>query len=66
MTGEELKAFRLKKGVTQQALGEALGYQGESAQITVLRWERGTRPIPIKHFRKLARLLDIPVDKLVP
>lgn len=66
MTGEELKAFRLKKGITQQALGEALGYQGKSALVTVQRWEYDTRPIPIKHFRKLAKLLDIPIDKLVP
>ena len=66
MTGDELREFRAKRGLSQQALGELLGYKGLSAQITVQRWEKGVRPIPMKHIRKLAEIFDIPTDKFIP
>ena len=66
MTGEELKHYRINQQLTQKRLGEMLGYKGRSAENIVQMWEYGTRPIPIKHFRKLAKILNIPLEKFIP
>jgi transcriptional regulator with XRE-family HTH domain len=50
MTGEELKAFRIKLGLTQPELGEKIGV----ARNTVTRWEMGIRSIP----EPVVRLLE--------
>lgn len=66
MTGEELKKLRVKKGITQRKLGELIGYEGRSAEVVVQQWEYGKQPIPLKHFRALAKVLGIPVEKFIP
>ena len=66
MTGEELKKARIRACLTQRHLGELLGYKGKSAETTVQNWEYGKQPIPIKHFRMLSKLLDVPLDKFIP
>jgi transcriptional regulator with XRE-family HTH domain len=66
MTGEELKELRIRRRITQQRLGELLGYQGHSAQTTIQCWEYDKAPIPLKHFRKLAQILEVPVERFVP
>lgn len=66
MTGEELREHRQRMKLTQQRLGELCGYKGKAALTTVQRWEYGTRPIPIEQFRKLAEILEIPVEKFIP
>lgn len=42
MSGEELKSYREKLGLTQEQLAEAL----KVASNTVSRWERNDRAIP--------------------
>jgi transcriptional regulator with XRE-family HTH domain len=42
MTREELKAWRLSKGISQAKLADLLGVQ----VMAVSRWERGERGIP--------------------
>jgi transcriptional regulator with XRE-family HTH domain len=42
MTGQELKAWRRKVGLTQEKLAGHLGV----IKLTVARWETGTRSIP--------------------
>ncbi|MGP8051676.1 MAG: helix-turn-helix domain-containing protein [Desulfobaccales bacterium] len=42
MTGQELKEWRRKKGLTQEELARRLGV----IRLTVARWETGTRSIP--------------------
>jgi len=37
----EIITARINKGLTQRELGERLGYQSKSAQVTVARWEAG-------------------------
>lgn len=54
-----IKEARTIKGFKQREVGEALGYDGDSAQVTVARWEAGTRPIPSDKIRELCKLLDL-------
>jgi transcriptional regulator with XRE-family HTH domain len=42
MTGQELKEWRRKRGLTQMDLARRLGV----IRLTVARWETGTRAIP--------------------
>ena len=42
MTGEELKALRVKLKLTQEELGQRLGV----TRVTVARWEIGLRKVP--------------------
>lgn len=66
MTGEELQQARIMKALTQKQLGLLLGYDEKSAERTVQHWEYGARPIPVKHFRALAKILQIPLEKFIP
>lgn len=63
---EKIKTARLMVGLTQQQLGEKCGYEGETAQVSVRRWEGGTRPVPIEKLRTVAKLLNLTLDDLVP
>jgi transcriptional regulator with XRE-family HTH domain len=55
----EIITARINKGLTQRELGERLGYQSKSAQVTVARWEAGTRPVPREKILELCKLLDL-------
>lgn len=61
-----IKAARIRCGYTQQELGEKLGYEGDSAQVTVRRWESGSRPVPLVKIRPLAAALNLTLDDLIP
>lgn len=63
---EKIKAARLASGLTQQQLGELCGYAGDSAQVSVRRWEAGTRPVPTERLRIVAKLLNLTLDDLIP
>lgn len=66
MTGEELRRARVIKKYTQKQLGEKLGLKGRSAEVMVQCWEYGTRNIPVKYFRQLSEILEVPLDKFIP
>lgn len=66
MTGEELKRLRIRHNLTQRRLGELLGYKGRSAENVVQLWEYDKQPIPLKHFRELAKILEVPLDVFIP
>ena len=66
MTGEELKRARINRQLTQRKLGELLGYKGNSADRIVQNWEYGKQPIPLKHFRALSKILEVPIDRFIP
>lgn len=61
-----IKAARIRAGYTLRELGEKLGYEGKSAEVTVTRWESGARPVPLEKIRALAAALNLTVDDLVP
>lgn len=66
MTGTELRRLRESNGLTQQRLGELMGYMGQSALVSVQRWEYGTRPIPATKLKRLSRILHVPLEALIP
>jgi len=61
-----IKAARLRANMTQQELGEKLGYSGNSAQVAVRQWELGRRPVPLEKIRALAAALSLTLDDLIP
>jgi len=61
-----LRSARLLAGLTQKQVGESCGYKGLCAQTQVAKWEAGTGPVPRKHIRKVADLLHIPINDLIP
>ena len=63
---DTIRAVRMRAGMTQQELGEKLGYEGETAQVSVRRWETGKAPIPIVKIRALAAALNLTLDDLIP
>ena len=66
MTGEEFKKARIRRMLTQQKIGLMLGYKRSTADTVVQKWEYGERPIPVKHYRALSKILDVPLEKFIP
>jgi len=64
--GERIKAARKEKKLTQKRLGELLGYTGRSAELMVQHWERGRRQVPIEVVKPMSKILDIPLEDLIP
>ena len=65
-TSQLIKYARKARNMTQQELGEKLGFKGPRAQVYVAQYEAGTRPIPRARIKKAAHVLDIPVESLLP
>ena len=64
-TAERIRNARETAGMTQKALGLALGFSGDYARVSVARWEAGTRPLPIEYVKPIARQLGLdPLDLL--
>ena len=63
---DTIKAARIRAGMTQQELGEKMGYEGSTAQVSVRRWEAGSRPVPLEKVRALAAALGLTLDDLIP
>ena len=64
-TADEIKTARLALGLTQQQLGERLGYTGENAQRYVYDWEAGRRMVPRDKVKALAELLRLDPMRLL-
>lgn len=60
--GENVQRFRTAKGLSQAQLAEALNV----AQQTILKIEKGTRPLRYTEAAAIAQTLDIPLDALAP
>lgn len=66
MIGDLIREKRKEKKLTQQKLGELLGYTGRNAEVMVQMWEYGKRPVNPKHWRKLAEILEVQLEDLIP
>jgi transcriptional regulator with XRE-family HTH domain len=60
--GSFLSKKRVKKGLSQAKVAEALGYA--SSQF-VSNWERGTSSPPLDKLPLISELLDIPPGELI-
>lgn len=54
--------FRKSKGLTLDAAAELLKVD----RTTILRWERGSPPVPVKRLNEIETLTGIPRRKLRP
>ena len=66
MTGEQLKEARLEMKYTQQRLGELLGFTGRNAELMIQHWEHNRRNIPLRYYRKISEILEIPLERMIP
>ncbi len=62
--GENIRAFRKKKRLSQRELGEKIGNGMSQQQIT--QYENGTRKPKTETLRRIAEALDTPVQNLLP
>jgi len=58
--GEFIRQMRLKKGLTQEELGESLNVK----KSTISRWESGERRITLENIRNIAQALGFPLSAL--
>ncbi len=49
-----LKEFRRLKGISQQKLADEIGV----SQKIISAWEIGSRELPVRHAKKIAKVLD--------
>lgn len=64
-TPDLIRSARLAIGLTQQQLGEQLGYTGENAQRYVYDWEAGRRMVPRDKVRQVAEALGLEPMELI-
>ncbi len=62
---EHIRSARLALGLTQQQLGERIGYTGRTAELTVQAIESGRRKAPRDKVQKLADLLHLDPMRLL-
>ena len=58
-----IRENRIKKGLTQKQLAEMLGYKRDAS---VQQWESGRQNVPAKTIRRLAEILEIDLNRLLP
>ena len=59
---DRIKEYRLKKGMTQQEVAEALG---ESSGRVIYHWEKGSGRPDCEKIAKLCDLLEVSADELI-
>ena len=64
--GSYLRACRIARGMTQEELGQAVGYTPGVAYKIVQSWEHDRQWIPMHRIRAVAKVLQIPVESLIP
>mgnify|MGYP001053935205 CR=1 FL=1 len=60
MYADQIRRLRQEKGITQQALGQALGVSATAVQ----KWERGQSQPNIQTLRRMADLFGVSLDEL--
>ena len=59
--GKKLKELRIEQGISQQKLGEALGFCNQ----TISFWESGSREPDLDTLLQIAHYFNIPVNELL-
>jgi transcriptional regulator with XRE-family HTH domain len=59
---ERLKQARMKKGMTQQKLGELLGLDPNNASARMNQYERGKHNPDYTTMKRISDILDVPVS----
>jgi transcriptional regulator with XRE-family HTH domain len=59
--GRRLRSLRVRRGLSQMALGEVLGVSLQQIQ----RYERGTHRIKVNQLRRAAEALEVSVTELL-
>lgn len=62
--GKRIRSFRLKRGMTQKALGMAVGFPEKTADIRIAQYESGARTPKYGLFCALAQTLEVPISAL--
>ncbi len=57
--GDKIKFFRIRKGLTQQELGNQVGLNKSSARIRIAQYESGTRNPKQTILQAIADVLDV-------
>ena len=57
--GERIRFIRNLRGITQKALGLAIGFSEQTADVRVAQYESGTRSPKEKYVNNIANVLDI-------
>lgn len=60
-----IRTARLTLGLTQQKLGERIGYTGRTAELMVQSIESGRRKVPRDKVKELAELLSLDPMRLL-
>ena len=64
-TAALIRSARITLGLTQQQLGEQLGYTGRNAELMIQSIESGRRKVPRDKVQKLAELLNLDPMRLL-
>lgn len=56
-----IRYLRKKKGMSQDALAELLGYK---SYTTIQKWETGVSEPPIKQLRRMAEFFQVDIDDM--
>lgn len=59
--GRHLKALRIEKGLSQQKLGEQLGFCNQ----TISFWENNSREPDLDTLLKIAHYFDVSIEELL-
>lgn len=62
--GKCIRRFRLKRGMTQKALGMAVGFSAKTADIRIAQYESDARTPKHDLLCALAQALEVPVSAL--
>lgn len=64
--GEVVRLKRRSMGMSQHALGVAIGYTGPNAKQMICNFEKNQRPIPSVRIKPLAKALNVSISMLLP
>ena len=66
-TGKRIRHFRILRGMTQKALGVAVGFPQDSADVRIAQYESGARTPKHSLICSLAQALNVsPLELAVP